>query len=113
MKSKKELIEIAATLDTDQKYLQLYEFATKYLNGIKQSRNKKAFFNTLITLKNNPGIRQNAIVIGFAGNSNAEIIKSWCSYILSHNELAALEFDELHYVMGYCSRLAKIHKEGL
>lgn len=112
MKSKKELIETAAALDTDQKYCQLYEFATKYLNGIKQNKNKKVFFDTLTTLKNNPGIKQNAIVIGFSGNSNSEIIKSWCGYILSHRELASLEFDELHYVMGYCARLAKIHKEG-
>ena len=112
LKSKKELIETAMTLDTGQEYYQLYEFAVKYLSGIKQNRKTKLFFDTLITMKNNPGIKQNAVIIGFSGKNSAAVIKDWCSYILSHKELASLDFDELHYVMGYCARLSKIHKEG-
>lgn len=112
LKSKKELIETAMTLDTGKEYCQLYEFAAKYLTGIKQRGSTNEFFATLTTLKNNSGIRQNSTAMGFSGNNNAEIIKKWCSYILSHRELTALEYDELHYVMGYCARLAKIHQEG-
>lgn len=112
MKSKKELIEIAASLDTGRDYCQLYEFAAKYLIGIKQQEGTEVFFSTLKTLMNNPNIKQNAIAVGFTGKSNAELIKKWCGYILSHRELMEMDFDDLHYVMGYCARLSKIHQEG-
>lgn len=112
MKSKKELIETAASLDTGKDYCQLYEFASKYLMGIKGQGKTEMFFGTLKTLMNNANNKQNAIAVGFTGKYNAEIIKKWCGYILSHRELAQMELDDLHYVMGYCARLSKIHQEG-
>lgn len=111
LKNKKELIETADTLDTQKGYCQLYEFAAKYLQGIKQQGRTEDFFSTVKILMNNPH-KPNSIAVGISGNNSAELIKKWCGYILSHRELMEMDFDDLHYVMGYCARLSKIHQEG-
>lgn len=112
MTSRKELIETALSLDTGKDYCQLYEFASGYLMGIKGHGKTEMFFGTLKTLMNNASNMQNAIAVGFKGNSSSETIKKWCGYILSRRELMELSFDDLHYVMGYCARLSKIKQEG-
>ncbi|MBP0956206.1 MAG: hypothetical protein J5997_02435 [Oscillospiraceae bacterium] len=112
MKSRKELIETALSLETGRDYCQLYEFASKYLSGIKHKGETENFFGTIKILMNNSNIKQNSIAVGFSGNSGSETIKKWCGYILSRNELMELCFDDLHYVMGYCARLSKIKQEG-
>lgn len=112
MKSRKELIETALSLDTGKDYCQLYEFASQYLSGIKQKGGTEIFFGAIKTLMNNSNIKQNSIAVGFSGNSSSETIKKWCGYIFSRRELMELSFDDLHYVMGYCARLSKINQEG-
>ncbi len=112
LKNAKELIGIAESLDTGKDYCQLYEFAAKYLQGIKPQRNTETFRNTVKVIMNNPVDKQNLKVLGFSGKGDPMLIKKWCSYIMSCKDLADLDFDDLHYVMGYCARLSKIHKEG-
>lgn len=112
MKNAKELIEISSSMDTGKEYCQLYEFAAKYLQGIKLQRKSEAFWSTIRIIMNNPNDRQNLKVLGFSGKGDPMLIKRWCNYILSCKDLISLDFDELHYVMGYCARLSKIHQEG-
>ena len=112
LKSKSELIETAMALDTDRDHFQLYSYAASYLKTCLLGEETKDFFAMVTTLMNNSEVRSNAAVIGFSGAGSAEKIKKWCSYILSRRELRSLSKKELHYVMAYCARLAKIHKEG-
>jgi len=112
VENRKKLIETALTLDTGREFSQMYEFAATYLRGNKSKGSTDDFFRVVTILEKKPNIRQNASVIGFSGNNYADTIRKWCRYILSIKKFRDLNFDELHFVMCYCARLAKMHKEG-
>lgn len=108
MKSRAELIEISGVLDTNGSYSPFYEFASNYIQGMKEHGNKeqKSFFEAIKLLGDNPS-EANGKAMGIEGKS-PERIKEWCSYIYNAKELKDLSLDELHYVIGYCARRAKI-----
>ncbi len=109
MKNKAELIEISRVLDTNGDYYPFYEFASNYIQGMKERGNKdtNAFFSTVKTLGNNLNSSINRKAMGITGNAT-ENAKKWCTYICAARELKDLSLDELHYVIGYCARRAKI-----
>lgn len=108
MKKRMELIEISGILDTNGNYSPFYEFASNYIQGMKErgNTNPDTFFNTIKTLGSNL-CPINRKAMGITGNST-ENAKKWCSHICSAEELRDLSLDELHYVIGYCARRAKI-----
>lgn len=110
MKSKSELIEISGILDTDTRYCSFYEFAANYIRSLKEKgkNNAEEFFKVVSTLGNNSSIRENYTAFGKKGAGSSAEIKKWCSYICGSKELKGLSLNELHYVMGYCARRAKI-----
>ncbi len=111
MRSKKELIEIANALDTGMEYASLYGFASNFLQSKKQTGDTVDFFRTVKVLSDNPENPRNSVVLGFTGKNSSLSIKKWCNYIISNGYLQDLEYGELHFVMGYCARLAYIHKK--
>lgn len=109
MKSKSELIEISGTLDTSGCYSPFYEFASNYIQGMKERGNTdaNAFFRAIKILGDNADSSINRKAMGITGNQT-ENAKKWCTYICAARELKDLSFKELHYVLGYCARRAKI-----
>ena len=113
MKSRAELIEISGVLDTNGSYSPFYEFASNYIRGMRERENTdpNAFFSAVKTLDNNldpkSKSQSNLKAMGITGNST-ENAKKWCKYICAARELKDLSLDELHYVIGYCARRAKI-----
>lgn len=110
MRSKKELIEIANSLDTGMEYASLYGFASNFLQSKKQG-DTGDFFRTVKVLAADPGNSRNSVALGFSGRNSSLPIKKWCDHIISNGYLQELEYGELHFVMGYCARLAYIHKK--
>lgn len=111
MNRKSELIEISGVMDTSADYFPFYEFAVNYIQGMKNKGNNSAldFIETIRKLGNNSGIRNNHYAFGKLSKSPSVMIKTWCLDIVCKNkELENLTLDELHYVMGYCARRAKI-----
>ena len=73
LKNAKELIGIAESLDTGKDYCQLYEFAAKYLQGIKPQRNTETFRNTVKVIMNNPVDKQNPRTFRFSDRLSPKI----------------------------------------
>ncbi|NLK71347.1 MAG: hypothetical protein GX286_07935 [Clostridiales bacterium] len=113
MKSKAELIRIANLLDYSNDYEKFYEFAKKYIMYMKasQKNDKKYFFSTINLISKNAKDYTIKNALGIESKHNkVEAIKEWCKHISESEELKQLELDELHYVLGYATRKAKILK---
>lgn len=111
MRSKSELIDISKSFDTDCRFFSFYEFAVKYISNLKVKgiTETDVFFSTIKKLGDNPNIKANFSAFGKQSKNSSEIIKPWCMMILGRRaDVSDLDMDELHFVMGYCSRLAKI-----
>lgn len=112
MKSKKELIGISGAMDTNGNYAPFYEFASNYIMGMKERciKDTTVFFNEIKTLSNNLHLKANTKAMGITGKDKSEA-KAWCNYILKLEMIKELSLNELHFVIGYCARRAKIKKE--
>lgn len=114
MNNHSELISISGSMDTSGEYLSYYEFASKYIDNMKEKKisDTEIFFNTIKKLENHSDCIENIEVFGKESVHAGISIKKWCRIIQGYKPLLeGLSIDELHYVFGYCSRLSKIHKE--
>lgn len=107
------MIEISKMLDTSADYACFYEFAVKHIQSMKNKGklNVTVFWDDIRNLGNNSTEKNNQYAFGKLSNSSSlhVMIKTWCLDIICKNkELENLTLDELHYVMGYCARRAKI-----
>ncbi len=112
MKNQSELINISKAMDTSGNYFSYYEFASKYIDNMKEKKiyDTSVFFSTIKKLSDNSGITENFEAFGKESRHAGADIKLWCGIILKNSPvLDGLTIDELHYVFGYCARLSKIH----
>lgn len=111
MRSNSELIEISKTFDTSFKMFSFYEFAVSYISNVKSKgiTDTDSFYSAIKKLGDHSDERANFSAFGKQSVHSGDEIKQWCKMILSKREsLSELDINELQYVMGYCSRLAKI-----
>ncbi len=112
MKSKTDLIKISAKLDSSADYASFYEFAVNYIHNMKNKKclHTDVFFNDILNICDSQNIGENKIYLGISGENVGKII-TWCNKLeVQKSILNELSLDELHYVMGYCARRAKIAK---
>ncbi len=112
MKSKTELLKISEKLDSRAEYASFYEFAVNYIQNMKNKKclRTTAFFDDILSICDSNNIEENKIYLGISGENVRKIV-TWCNKLEAQKSiLIRLSLDELHYVMGYCARRAKIAK---
>lgn len=130
--TRKELINIAGTMDCDGRFESFYEFAKNYLlnYGIPEDKKSISFFEIIKNIKNHSSDMMIQNILGKrsgrggstgrnnnrrnnSGNAASNDIRHWCDIILGNEEIKKLSADELLYVIGSCARYAKIAKENV
>lgn len=111
----KELINLAQSLDCRKDYESFFEFAKNYLMNpnIAQNEKSSSMFASIKFFLNNPQSDTTASVLGKRGRHFEASIRDWCRMMLNDKDLRNLSADDLHYVMGYCARLAKIQNANI
>lgn len=110
MQSKKDLLDLAMSMDTQWNYESFYRFAQNYVFHLSQqnAEDTSSFFDCVRYCGNNLNAAKTRM--GISGNQT-ERLRRWSSYINGEKRLTNLSAFELNYVLACCARLCKA-KQG-
>jgi len=106
MLQKKELLDIAMSMDTQSDYEKFYRFAQNYTLHLEleHKTDPSTLFECIRYCHDKPKIAKNRTGIG---GKNVESLVLWSDYLLNKKELRKLSVTELNYIFACCARYCK------
>ena len=109
MRTKKELLSVAQSMDVRAENEKFYRFAQKYISGMQRrdASDHAEFFAAVKYCSDHANQAHVRKLMGISGG-DAVKIRQWCCAIQNQSELHAMTLEELNYVFGCCAHLAKV-----
>lgn len=103
---KKDLIDIAMSMDIQSDYEKFYRFIQNYAVHLEleQKTDTALIFNCLRFCHDRPNDAKKPA--GISGNNVSGLV-TWSNYLLRRQELRNLSVKELNYVFACCARFCK------
>lgn len=103
---KKELLDLAWSMDIEPNYEKFYRFAQNYAAHLTQEKKEDSalLFQCLEYCRNKPKVVRNRV--GINGKQTDSLV-SWCKDVLEKRTLRKLTLTELNYVFACCARYCK------